>query len=305
MKKLLTAIIPLSMLTVSYGTEVAWNTSFYGSYFDYSGSVIKDDGYTAGVYGYLGMGLEHSLEGEIDYTKINYLGSGSLKQWDFTLLYTYYGLTGSKVRFGGHYISSDDSATDSGIVIYGGYEETVDRRYDWGVDGAYSYYDNYSIEKTYVRTITRGMRSWTYYTNASVNGLSVFQISPKLGISVPSTSIGDIYLETRGYYIRLSDDVGYGQNFFSIEENVTVRYGEFQFDLYGWVGEQEFAVKKYGFAVYNLSEKYKYGFGGSIRYNMSENSFVTAGIKRESFKEIDNPQTVDVSTLYFFAGITF
>jgi len=305
MKKVLTALIPLSMITSLYGAELVWNTSFYGNYFDYSSSVVKDDGYTGGIYGYLGMGLEHSLEGEIDYTKINYIGSGSLSQWDFTLLYTYYGLTGSKVRMGGHYISSDDKATDKGIIIYGGYEETVDKRYDWGIDGAYSFYDNYNIEKTYVRTITRGIRSWRYYTNVSVNGLHVFQLSPKLGISIPSTSIGDIYLETRGYYIRLSDNVGYGKNFFSIEENITIKYSEFQFDLYGWVGEQEFAVKKYGFVVYNLSEKYRYGLGGSIRYNTSENSFITAGIKKESFKEIDNPNDVSQSTLYFFAGIIF
>ncbi|WP_457640120.1 hypothetical protein [Persephonella sp.] len=306
MKNLKYGILTFTVFACStYAEDIVWNSSFYGSYFDYSGSVVKDDGYTGGIYGYVGIGLEHSIEGEIDYTKINYLGSGSLKQWDFTLLYTNYSLQGSKIRIGGHYISSDDRATDGGVVLYGGYEQTVDKTYDWGVDGALSYYDNYSIEKTYMRTVTRGKRSWTYYTTASVNGLYVFQVSPKLGITVPSTQIGDIYLETRGYYIGLSDDVGFGQHFFSVEQNISVKYNEFSIDMYGWIGEQEFAVKKYGFAVYNLSEKYRYGFGASVRYNVSDNSFVSAGIRKENFKEIDNPSSADTTTLFAFGGITF
>jgi len=305
MKKLTAGLITFSLFSASYGIDLTWNSSFYGSYFDYADSVVKDDGYSAGFYGYLGIGLEHSLEGEIDYTKINYLDAGSLNQWDFTLLYTYYGISGTKVRLGGHYISSDDSATDGGVIGYAGVEKTVDYKYDFGIDGAISYYDNYAVEKTYIRKITMGKKSWTFYTNATVNGLTVLQVSPKFGISFPSTAIGDLYFETKGYYIWLSDSVGFGRNFLSVEENIYVDYGDFRFHLYGWIGEQEFAVKNYGFLVYNLSERYKNGFGGSIRYNLSDRSFITAGLQKEYFKEIDNPNTAEVSALYFFGGVNF
>ncbi len=305
MKKLATVLISAVMATASHAEDVLINTSFYGSYIDYSSSAVKDDGYIGGIYGYAGIGLEHSIEGEIDYTKINYTGSGSLKQWDFTVLYTNYSVKNTKVRIGGHYISSDDSATDGGIILTGGYEFYTLNSYNYSIDIALSYYDNYNIEKTYIRNIYRGMGRGSFSYTTNTTGLWVYQISPKFGYSFPGTSAGDIYLETRGYYIRLSDDVGFGKNFFSVEGSLNIDAGMFGFNLYGWIGEQEFAVKKYGFAVYNLSEKYKNGFGASIRYKISENSSITVGLKRETFKELDNPSDVKTTSLYFFAGVNF
>ncbi|MDQ7055329.1 MAG: hypothetical protein Q9M89_02020 [Persephonella sp.] len=307
MKRFTAAVLSsASIITVSYAKDVLINTSFYGSYMDYSSSAVKDDGYIGGVYGYAGIGLEHSVEVEIDYTKINYPQAvEALKQWDFTVMYTNYSVRNTKIRIGGHYINSDDSATDGGIILTGGYEFYTIRSYSYGLDIALSYYDNYNIEKTYIRSLYRGMgRSPLSYTTTTT-GLWVYQISPKLSYSFPETAAGDVYLETRGYYIRTSDDVGFGKNFFSVECSLNLDTGIFEFNLYGWIGEQEFAVKKYGFAVYNLSEKYKNGFGASIKYKMSEKSSVTVGIKRETFRELDNPRDVKISSLYFLAEVNF
>jgi len=111
---------------------------------------------------------------------------------------------------------------------------------------------------------------------------SVFQISPKFGFYVGDYySYGSFYLETRGYYIRLSDDVGFGKNFLSAEQKISYSYKNFVLSLSGWLGEQSFAVKNNGFVVYNLSEKYK------------------------SFKEIGSTKTTKATSLFFIYGVTF
>jgi len=299
MKKLLIAV--LSIFPFAYGIEpVRYDAMIYGGSIHYSDSEIKDYGYYMGLYGYMGIGNHHSLEGGISYINIEYLDGENLNQFDFTALYTNYSTGNTKIKAGIHYIDSDDKATDDGIILFGGGEIYKQYKKNGGIDLAYSYYGNYSINKTY--TYMRGR--FTSTTNST--GLSVFQISPKFGFYVGDYySYGSFYLETRGYYIRLSDDVGFGKNFLSAEQKISYSYKNFVLSLSGWLGEQSFAVKNNGFVVYNLSEKYKSGYSASLKYILNENASITAGINQDRFKEIGSTKTTKATSLFFIYGVTF
>ncbi len=301
MKKLLPAV--LLIFTFAYGTEpVRFDAMVYGGSINYSNSEVKDYGYYLGLYGYIGIDNLHSLEGSINYTYIDYLNGSDLNQFDYTALYTNYSIPEVKIKAGIHYIDSDDKATDNGIVLFGGGEIYEPYKKNAGIDFAYSYYRDYNVAKTSTYSFMR--RRFTSTTNST--GLSVFQISPKFGFYIGDYyNYGSFYLETRGYYIRLSDDVAFGKNFFSVEQNVSYFYKNFVLSLSGWIGEQTFAVKKDGFVVYNLSEKYKSGFSASIKYIMDERSSVTAGVSQDRFKEIGSAKTTRATTLFFTFGVTF
>ncbi|WP_457641202.1 hypothetical protein [Persephonella sp.] len=298
MKKLLPAV--LLIFSLAYGSEpVRYDTVIYGGSINYSGSEIRDYGYYMGIYGYLGVGYTYSLEGSINYTNIKYLDGGNLNQFDYTALYTNYPTGNSKVKAGIHYINSDDQATDNGVVFFIGTEIYEPYKKNAGVDFVYSYYKNYNVDKTYIK---RGLNSFI----SNNTGLSVYQISPKFGFYLGDYySYGSFYLETRGYYIRLSDDVAFGQNFLSVEQNISYFYKNLTLNLSGWIGKQTFAVKNNGFVVYNLSEKYESGYSASVKYIFNKQSSVTAGINQDRFKEINSTTTTKVTSLFLTFGVTF
>ncbi|NPA12667.1 MAG: hypothetical protein GXO45_01630 [Aquificae bacterium] len=303
-KGLLISAILCGLATSTMAQNILVNTSVYTGYTDYSSSIVKDNGYIVGLYTYIGVGLHHSLEAEFDFTKINYQSSGSLKQFDGTLLYTYYFLNGDKVKVATHYIASDDDATDGGVVGVLGYEKYINPKLQVSVEGAVSYYNDYQIEKTYIKQETTKMwfRNQTTTTTETTTstGLTVYQVSPAFVYR-----IGGLSLKTKGYYIKLSDSAGFGKDFSSVEETITYAKGSFVAEAYGWVGRQEFVIKNGGFVVYNLSEKYKSGFGASLKFIPTTNSFMKVGVNRERFDEIDNDETTSSTTFYFFGGVSF
>ncbi|WP_029520932.1 hypothetical protein [Persephonella sp. IF05-L8] len=302
MKKILATT--LLIFPLAYGIEnINYDAMVFGGYLNYSNSEAKDYGYYMGLFGYMGINNQHTLEGSVSYTNIKYLDGGTLNQFDYTGLYRNYSLPNTQIKAGLHYISSDDKATDGGIIFLVGGELYEQYKRNIGVDFSYSYYGNYEINKTY--TYMRGKFSSTTVTK-TISGLSVFQVSPKLGFYIGDYyNYGSFYLETRGYYIGLSDDVGFGKNFLSIEQNISYYYKEFTLSLSGWIGEQTFAVKNDGFVVYNLSEKYKSGYAFSIGYNMNKKTRISAGISQDRFKEINSTKTSELTSLFFTLGATF
>lgn len=269
----------------------------YGGSIDYSSSKYKDNGYFAGIYSYLGIGLKHSIEGEINYTKIKYLNGSHLNQYDFTALYTFYPNANLKLRAGAHYISSDDDATDGGIIGFVGADYY--QAYKWlvGLDLYYSNYGDYNTNNVY--GISPAGRQ-------SDKGLTVYQTTPKFGFYLGNPrAYGTFYFETKGYYIHLSDDVSFGKDFYSIEENIYYYYQNLVFKVSGWVGEQSFAVKNNGFAVYNLSEKYKYGYLGEVKYIFNRYVSMSAGVGQDKMKEYSSKDTATITTAYLTVGVGF
>ncbi len=253
------------IVTISEAVEkYRFDTVLYSGGIQYENS-IRDSGIMTGIYFYIGAGLEHSLEGELDYTYIKYLNQPDLNQYDISFLYTNYSLINRKFRLGYHRIFTDDKNTDMGSIFTFGYEYYVPYRYAYGFDLNYSFYPEYTTDK---------------------KGLSVFQITPNLSYSFGDYySYGSFTTGIKGYIIKLSNNTGFGKDFYSIEGDLKYFYRNVVLGFSIWDGEQSFAVKKHGFIVYNLSEKYIGGYSLFFRYLLNNRTSFTGRYGETDFKE--------------------
>ena len=114
----------------------------YDAYARYHGSTPKTYANLRGIYGYLGLGKTHALEGEVDYTRLDYDTLPRLRQWDATLAYANFSLPHVKLRAGVHYVTSDDRFTDQGRVFFAGMHYYQPLRWDAGADAycRYTYF---------------------------------------------------------------------------------------------------------------------------------------------------------------------
>ncbi len=228
----------------------------------YSQSENKKDGFVAGSYCYLGFGLNHSVESVIDHTKINYENDYAIDQWDATLIYTHYGLA-DNYRLGAHYLITDDPLTDHGIAIFGGMKHYVPYQWSAGLDGYVTFYGNYEPR------------------------LAVAQLTPQAGFYFARGINSGFYSEIKGFYIRLSDEVGLNKkDYFSIKETIRYYAGNLTLSVFGWAGEQAFAIQNDGMLLYNIAEKHIGGYGGYIRYVFAGSMSVQLGAQAEFFNDV-------------------
>jgi len=247
----------------------------------YTGTVAKDRSTIAGLYGYYGIGMEHSIEGDASWTRIEYDSAtlSKIDQYDTTLIYSNYGVLDWKWRLGGHLVISSDEPTE-GMVLMGGFSNYQPSRFSRGVDLYFSRYDNYAPALD-IQQITG---TWGFY----LKGL-------------PST-----YLKVQGHYIHLSDEIGFDQQHFGSGELTLIQpIQDWTLTAFGWAGQQAFAVQKDGFAVYNLSEKHQGAFGGSLRYQIATASAIKLEFIQKYFKELAAPASARASQLLLFWQQTF
>ncbi|MEI7732822.1 MAG: tetratricopeptide repeat protein [Verrucomicrobiota bacterium] len=234
--------------------------AFYG-YLQYHDTASKDQAHTVGLYTSLGYGSEHLLQAEGDYIRKFYRGVSSLRQWDTTLAYANASIPHVNLRLGGHYITSEDPFTDQGWVAFGGAEYYADR-WAFGVDGYYTTYPKFQ------------------------NQLEVTQIAPHLGVTLWRGEHHTWNNELRGYWVHLNRDNFARRNCYSLEDRLSLNWQRWTFSAFGWAGEQLFAVRNGGFAVYNLGELHKAGYGLEIRYDLTANLALTLRANREQFKDL-------------------
>ena len=129
----------------------------YGGYIDYGSRAVKRNDRFAGAYAYLGLGMKHSVEAEVDYTRITYRSGFDLEQWDYTLIYSNYSIPNWRIRLGGHYTRDDADFTDDSYTTISGLHYYVINKLDAGLDFYYSRYSDYDPD------------------------LSVYQFSPHIG----------------------------------------------------------------------------------------------------------------------------
>ncbi len=289
MKKLALSIMSVSLVIgSSYAIPMKFSTSIYSAGLSYDKSLTKDDGYVVGVYGYWGIGLQHSLEFGLDYTHINYKNNQpDLDQTDLTFIYTNYSFNKTKLKIGFHYIDSDDKLSDGGTTVILGFDKYEPYRWNAGVDLFYTKYNDY------------------INLNGS-KGLDVYQITPKVGFYFGDYyKYGSFYLETLATYIKHSDDVGFGKSFVSLEERINYYIKKFAFTLSVWGGKRSFFVDNGGFVVYNLQEKYKYGVSFKAGYSFNQRLGVSATVGYQKFKEINNPKDVKIMSYVLNLGYSF
>lgn len=229
----------------------------------YVDSMEKDAGWVAGFYGTWGTGWRHLVEVGATRTSIDYLDGVELRQTDVAAAYSWFGANGS-VRGGVHVVSTTDPLTDGGVVLFGGASRYRVGAWSAGAEGAVSSYADYN------------------------GGLRVVQVAPSAGFT-SSDPLGERVLGAalRGYYIRVSDDVGLGgTDFLSGEASVSWTMKSVTLSGYAWAGEQAFAVRGGGFTVYNIAELHTGGFGGGVRWATSPRSAVSAGYYVERFQDV-------------------
>ncbi len=275
MSRLILWIKAAALLRLTCGTHVAFaanqvglsayssEIAAYCAYLNYHDTASKDHSYLAGAYASLGCGMEHLLEAEADTIRKCYRGYPSLSQNDTTIAYANFSVPHLKLRIGGHFVDSEDPYTDQGRVAFGGAEYYVARRWSAGVDSAYTKYPNFQT------------------------GLEVVQLTPHVGVTFGRGGQHLWNNDLRGYWIHLSRDFdGLGDDFVSAEDRISFIWQRWTFSTVGWAGEQLFAVRNEGFALYNTGEEHKAGYGAEVSYAFSEHLALKVRANREEFRDI-------------------
>lgn len=234
----------------------------YSGYIDYASRAVKRNDRFAGAYAYLGLGLEHSMEAEVDYTRTTYRSGYDLEQWDYTFIYSNYSIPNWRVRVGGHYITDDADFTDDSYTTITGLHYYVANEWDAGLDFYYSRYSDYDPD------------------------LSVYQLSPHIGGNLWRNEHVTLRGDLIGHYIYLDEKVGLGERaFHSVEGRLSLIGKRWSCGIFGWRGEQAFAVRNYGLTVYNLPEKHTSGYGGDVKLRLTDHVAVTLRAARENFED--------------------
>ena len=264
------------------GAAKLWGQSAaYGAYLDYHNTAAEDHAYSAGLYTSLGYGLEHVVEAEADYLHKDYRGYPLLHQWDTTLTYANYSLPHLKLRAGGHYVTGEDAFTDQGWVVFGGAEYYAASRWAVGVDGYFTKYPN------------------------SQDPLEVAQLTPHVGVTLGRGDHHAWNNDLRGYWIHLSRDFDAQHDFFSLEDRLSLTWRRWTFAAFGWAGQQMFAVRNDGFALYNVAEKHEAGYGAEVRYALTDHWAFTLRASREQFHEFGLTASASSDLYLAMLGVRF
>jgi hypothetical protein len=267
----------------------------YAAYIAYNNTVSKNASLVGGIYGFYGIGLKHTLEidaayNRIDFDEFIYEFEGqeyrsepfTIKQGDITLAYSNYTVKNLKWRIGGHAIFNDDFFNDKAIIVFGGLQRYRAYQYNAGIDVYHSWYNNFIPELNVLQvTGTFGFYLGNYFTS------------------------GNFYAETKGHYIKLSEDIGFGDTqYASVKQSLSYFYKRLTLSGFIWVGYQVFGIQKDGFVVYNLAEKHLGAFGGYVKFGLSQKSSLKLEVAQGRFKEFGSEQAADYLKFLAVAGIT-
>lgn len=271
----------LAALPGEAAAQTRTDVLLHASAISYQDSQLKDRGWVAGFYGTWGSGWKHLVEVGATRTGVDYLDGWQLRQTDAVAAYGYYGAAGA-ARAGAHLVSGNDPLSDGGVVLFAGASRYRLGSWSAGAEGAFSSYGSYD------------------------GGLTVAQVAPSAGFTRTLAggrhTLGAVL---RGYWIRVSDDVGLtGRDFTSGEASLSYASGRFSMSAYAWKGEQAFAVRNGGFTVFNLAELHTGGFGGGLRWVLSDRSAVSAGYYRERFQDMGLASRAWTQTLSASLGFT-
>jgi hypothetical protein len=298
----------------------------YGGYIQYDGKSPKDYGYLAGLYGSLGYSWSLvEIAGEysnIEYKKAAPLPQGTgqqpqgggggggggkqatigpkmksaqqrtqtdtgalspLRQLDATMIYTINNYSWIKARLGIHHIESSEVTSKGVDVFIAGLR--IYQGFGWNLG-----VDTYSSE----------------YQGQTQN-VSVFQISPVLGFTLGNYfTYGSFYFQLTGHIINLNEDIGfYKTSFASGELSLTYNLGAGSLRIYGWGGQQVYAARADGFAVYNLPELHLAGLGAAVKYISGVHVSLEIAVSREVFQEPDNKEIMGAWIGLIKGGYTF
>lgn len=258
------------------------DATFYGGWIDYQGTRVKDTAKLWGLSTWLSLGKAHALETAFDYIEVDRVGLPRLKQLDVTAAYNNFSLTGWRLRAGAHTLANGDPASDGAWGAFAGAEWLGSPNWSAGADAFFTSYEDFGT------------------------GLEVMQLSPKFGRVLATGSDWTLRADTRGYWVNVSEDVGFARrNFFSAEERLTLYWDRWTFAAFGWTGRQAFAARGNGATLFNLPEKHTSGYGAEVKRSLSDRAAVTFRFNREEFRELGGTTTAAAHTFIAILGVTF
>jgi hypothetical protein len=267
MKKTLLSIISALLITnLPVPAAVAADKNYfylstYSTPFFYHNSLTKKNGISVGTYGYFSS-PGHFLEGKLNYSDYEF-SSSRISGYDAVLSYTNYQLANTGLKIGTNLLGTSYADNDQGAVLFTGVKYFTSFNINLGVDFYTSFYRMYN------------------------NQQPVFQFTPSAGIN-----IGDFYLETKGYYIKLPEEaIIENKDMLSVEGALTYSYNNlFSIEGSGWIGDQAFAVRNSGFTVYNVPEKHFAGYGLAFNYSFSKQLKASVSWYNEHYYGIGNSE---------------
>ncbi len=261
-------------------------SNWYNGFINYDNSNKKDYAIFSSLY-LSGGDIEgkNTIQLGISQTHVNYKTSNDLDQQDFTLIYsaTDWIKSNATLSLGIHYISTDDKLTDNGYIALWDftkfYGKGVYFKKSWGIGGAYSIY---SKDLNFEVLQVNPHFAYKFYTSPS-KGTAIFYLV--------------------GYYINVSKAndplLGLGEsNYFSVESDISYYYKKYAIHLGAWVGKQAFAVKKSGFVVYNLGEKFKGGAFLEISRFVSDKLKIGLLLSADKYSENGETCVQEVGSIY-------
>jgi len=272
-----TIALAAALIGLAGAQEITATAASYFTYVHYSGSDVKKNGFVGTLSGsvsfYQGLDV---LSFAYDYTHLNYKGNRSnWNQNDYTFAYTTYRLYPWYLSAGYHHVASpNDGFSASGRIPFVSFGYM--KRYQWNA-GAFLAYSDYD------------------------RGVSAFQLQGKGGFYRWDSYYSGWYYGFDATWINLQgikEVKASKRNYFSVGASATYFViGNYSFSLSGWIGERLLMVDKDGFVVYNLPEKYNYGFSVSGNYYITDRLSLGAILGYSRYKETETKQDVDVFTI--------
>jgi len=246
----------------------SFRVSPYYAYLDYGSKSIKASGHTGGVYACLAN--VDLWEIAVDTTSLSFRDGSHLRQLDFTAAYSFLRTPNWKLRVGGHVIDNNDALSDGSwiVMLSGHYYQTA--VWDIGVDTYYSRYDRQTTK-------------------------NIVQLTPHLGFQRAISDYASVRLDLHGYYINTERTLPNlpRKDLYSGEMRLSLISDPLSIALFGWGGDQAFAVRKDGFVVFNLAEHHTGGLGTEIRYALSDRTSLTTRVALERFADLANGESTN------------
>jgi len=222
------------------------------------------------------------LELDAESTNIVYKDYTNTPDWDQTdltaLIHCFRGYNWD-IKLGIHniFIDQDNNSDHYDKVLIAGLLYYKYLKYNVGVDYYYSTYDGFNVQ----------------------------QITPKMGVNLGNyySPMGSFYLEGKVNYIHVSDNATNNDNYTNIDLKLQNYKGRWVTEISGSVGKNTYKVANGGFVVYNLSDEYKYSFGGSVKYFVNKTLSLKIGISRSKYTVNNNDayaNTYAISISKFF-----
>ena len=235
-------------------------TPYYG-YINYGSNSIKRDGHVSGLY--MNRTKINSLEFAVEHINIEYRDDVDLQEVDFITNFNYNEINNLRLRIGGRGTSANSRFINGAWAAFLGAHLNKPKVWELGVDTYFSQYDRLSPNKT------------------------IFQMSPRIALENQPTTDTRVLLEFKTHYINTEKDiVGTAQeDFYSSEVRLQIDVDRWTWSVFGWTGEQTFAVRQDGFLIFNLAELHTGGYGTDLTRTFKNDSYATLRFNGEQFSD--------------------